>query len=245
MQNNQNIQTIYIYMDDSGKLSYSDKCCSYGGIYFTNVKDRDNFKRLYYDVIKTNKCHFCSDDKNSCSKSCPEIKSHTTDTKFRRRIVNMIKNSPFAHSYATTIYTRNIPKSVLDVKHSRGRRTDYYQKMIIKEIVKKLIDEKTIDPNKPLKLFIRIDESPRATNGIYKLDESIIEELQYGIVNYNYGCTFPPILHNKLIVDLQYVNSKKEYLVQASDFFAGYVNATLLYKPEKTNLDIVDVQLFF
>ena len=245
MVNEKNTQIIYIYMDDSGKLSRSDKCCSYGGIYFTNTSDRDNFKRLYYSIIKDNKCRFCSEEKDSCSKMCPEIKSHTTNTSFRRRIMNIIKNSPFTHSFATTIYTRNIPKNVLDVKHSRGRRTDYYQKRIIKEIVKDLINNKKIDPYKPIKLFIRIDESRRATNGVYKLDESIFEELKCGIINYDYGCTFPPIVYNDLVIDLQYVDSKKEYLVQAADFFVGYVNATLMYKPEKTPLDIVDIQLFF
>ena len=80
---------------------------------------------------------------------------------------------------------------------------------------------------------------------MYKLDESILEELKYGIINYNYGRVFKPIIFSDLVIDLQYVNSKKEYLVQAADFFTGYVNATLLYKPEKTVLDFVDVQLFF
>ena len=92
---------------------------------------------------------------------------------------------------------------------------------------------------------MEIDESPRATNGIYNLKESIIEELQYGITNYDYGCTFSPILFGGLTVELKYVDSKKNVLVQASDFFVGYVNATLLWKPEKERLEFVDVQLFF
>ena len=53
---------------------------------------------------------------------------------------------------------------------------------------------------KPVKLFIRIDESPQATNGKYDLKESIIEEFLYGITNFNYGCTFPPILYDQLKV---------------------------------------------
>ena len=98
---------------------------------------------------------------------------------------------------------------------------------------------------KPVKLFIRIDESPQATNGKYDLKESIIEEFLYGITNFNYGCTFPPILYDQLKVDLKYVDSKKEKMVQAADFFVGYVNATLLWKAKKCRLDFVDVQLFF
>lgn len=238
-------QEIYIYMDDSGKMSHAEKCCSYGGVYFKNRKDRDNFKRLYIDIIKDNKCRFCRNSKESCNHECPEIKSNNTSPKFRRRIVNLIKNSEYANSFATTIYNRDIPIEVLNVKHSRGRRTDYYQKRIIKDIIKKLIIEKEIDPYKHLTLIIRIDESPQATDGKYNLEESIIEEFLYGITNYDYGCTFPPILFGGLKVDLRYVDSKENALVQSSDFFVGYVNATLLWKPKREYLDFVDVQLFF
>lgn len=244
MQSNE-VQTIYIYMDDSGRLSHADKCCSYGGVYFKNRSDRDNFKRHYTDIIKENKCRFCGQDISGCDKKCPEIKSHSTNTKFRRRIVNLIKNSEYANSYATTIYTREIPSDILNVKHSRGRRTDYYQKRVIKEIIKNLITNCDVDPYKPLKLVIRIDESSRATDGVYGLQESIIEELVYGITNFDYGCTFPPILFGGLDLDLRYVDSKNERLVQASDFFVGYVNATLMYKPKREILDFVDIQLYF
>ncbi len=238
-------QVVYIYMDDSGRMSHADRCCSYGGVYFKNRSDRDNFKRHYLDIIKESKCSFCDQDKMNCSRNCPEIKSHSTNTKFRRRIVNLIKNSQYANSYATTVYTRRIPSEVLRVKHSRGRRADYYQKRVIKEIIKRLITEKTIDPYKPLKLIIRIDESPTATDGLYRLEESIIEEFIYGITNFDYGCTFPPILFGGLKLDLKYVDSKKETLVQASDFLIGYVNAALSWRPENTKLNFVDVQLFF
>lgn len=71
---------------------------------------------------------------------------------------------------------------------------------------------------------------------MYDLKESIIEEFLYGITNFDYGCTFSPILFGGLVLDLKYVDSKKEILVQASDFFVGYVNATLLWKPKKREI---------
>ena len=94
-------------------------------------------------------------------------------------------------------------------------------------------------------MVIRIDESPRATDGMYDLKTSIIEELLYGITNFDYGCTFPPILFGELDLDLKYVDSKKETLVQTADFFVGYVNSTLMWKPKKEKLPFVDIQLFF
>ena len=114
-----------------------------------------------------------------------------------------------------------------------------------KKALDNIVAEKDIDPYKHLTLIIRIDESPQSTNGKYDLKESIIEEFLYGITNFDYGCTFPPILFGGLKVDLDYVNSKETALVQASDFFVGYVNATHLWKTERENLDFVDVQLFF
>lgn len=239
------IKTIYIYMDDSGRMSHSDKCCSYGGIYFTDRFCRDNFKRHYLDIINENKCQFCDQNNINCNQLCPEIKSHSTNQKFRRRILNLIKNSTYANSYITTIYTRDIPSNVLNIKSSRGRRVDYYQKRIIKEIVKYLIKKGEINPYKKLKLVIRIDQSTTSTDGKYGLQESIIEELMYGITNFDYGCTFPPILYGGLMVDLKYVDSKKEPLVQAADFFVGYANATLMWKPKREKLNFADIQLYF
>ena len=60
-------QVIYIYMDDSGKMSHSEKCCSYGGVYFHNRFAKDNFKRHYLNIINNSKCNFCEKDKNTCS----------------------------------------------------------------------------------------------------------------------------------------------------------------------------------
>ena len=212
-------QEIYIYMDDSGRMSHVDKCCSYGGVYFKNRNSRDNFKRHYVDIIKKSKCHFCNQIKDNCDKICPEIKSYTTDTKFRRRIVNLISKSSNANCYATTVYTRDISSDVLSVKYSRGRRTDYYQKRVIKEIVNKLIIDGDIDPYKKVKIVIRIDQSPRASNGMYDLESSIIEELVYGITNFDYGRVFPPILFGGLNLDLKYVDSKKRSLGSSFGFF--------------------------
>lgn len=239
------MQEVYIYMDDSGRMSHADRCCSYGGVYFKDRKARDNFKRQYVALIKNSRCHFCQQSSDSCDKHCPEVKSNTTNSKFRRRVCNLIKNSKDANSYATTIYNREIPKAVLDVKHSRGRRRDYYQKRVIKEILVRLINDKDINPYLPLKLYVYIDESPQSTNGIYDLKTSIIEELVYGICNNDYGKTFPPILFGTLDLVLKHVDSKTDYLVQASDFLVGYVNATLTWKPTRTILDFLDVQLYY
>lgn len=232
-------------MDDSGKMSHSDKCVSYGGVYFRSRSDRDHFKRHYLSIIKQSKCSFCLQSVSSCDHTCPEIKSNSTNTKFRRRIVNLIRSSTHSFCYATTIYNHEIPKNILEAKHSRGRRRDYYQKRVIKEIILKLIKDGDINPYKPLKLVVRIDEAAQSSNGIYDLESSIIEEFLYGIYNYDYSKMFPPILFSDFKLDLKHVDSKTDTLVQASDFLVGYVNASLIWKPKRSILDFLDVQLYF
>lgn len=231
-------KTIYIYMDDSGKMVKQENCFSFGGIFFVDRDKRDDFKRLYSSFIKENKCKFCS---KTCDNECPEIKSNNTNNKFRRRIVNMIKNKEGVYAHSITIYNKNINDEIFKEKKSKGRRIDYYQKILIKEIVKKLLKNKNIDKNDDLKIIINIDEAKTATNGIYNLKESIIEELRYGIINFNYGYNFPPILKGNLKVEVNYVDSSKNFLVQASDFLVGYVNNSLSWN--KNNINFINVQL--
>ena len=235
------MKNIYIYMDDSGKLSKKEKCFSYGGIYFTNLQNRDNFKRLYSSFINSTKCTFCN--KLICNHICPEIKSSNTNSKYRRRVINLIKNKDFVNTFSITIYNDEINRKTLS-KHSIGRRNDYYQKRIIKEIIINLLNNKILSKDEDINLVINIDDSPRASNGIYNLKESIKEELLYGIENYNYQTFIKPILNCKLNIEVNYVDSKKDYLVQCSDFLVGYINATLIWKEKRSKLKILDTQLF-
>ncbi len=222
-------KNIYIYMDDSGKMVSTEKCFSFGGIYFINRENRDNFKRIYSSFINQNKCKFCS---NIC-KVCPEIKSNNTNNKFRRRVINLIKNKEGVYSHAITIYNKNISEYIFKDKKSKGRRIDYYQKILIKEIIKNLISKKTINKDEDLKIIINIDEAKTATNGIYNLKESIYEELKYGVVNFNYNASFPPLIKGNLSIEVNYVDSSKNYLVQASDFLVGHVNAINSWETKK------------
>lgn len=224
-------KTIYIYMDDSGKMTKNEKCFSFGGIYFLNRESRDSFKRLYSSFINENKERFLDD-------SSLELKSNNTNSKFRRRVINLIKNKNMVYSYAITIFTKNIEDYIFSNKKSKGRRIDYYQKIIVKKIIKNLLLSKTINKKDNLTIIINIDESKTATNGIYNLRDSIFEELKNGIVNFNYGTSFPPIIEGNLEVEVNYVDSSKNFLVQASDFLVGYVNASFSWNKEvKLSID--------
>lgn len=68
-----------------------------------------------------------------------------------------------------------------------------------------------------------MDQESSKTNGKYKLDEGIYEELIKGIINYNYGFTSIPILFNELTIKIYSQNSKDSIIIQASDLIANNI----------------------
>ena len=212
-------QDVYIYMDDSGKLSNYEKCCCYGGIVFLNKKDKDKFITQYRQIVKQIKCSECNKDKNNCDNICPEIKNSKIKSASNKRwIMNYIKKYSM---FCCIINNSRVKDYIMESKSSKGRYLDYAQKMLVKKIFLDLIREGKINSSKPVKLIMYIDEQTTKSNGYYNLKESIKEEFLHGIINYNYGVTHEAILHSDFIIDIHYVDSKKNYVVQAADFVAG------------------------
>lgn len=94
---------------------------------------------------------------------------------------------------------------------------------MIKELIKNLIKCNSIDPNKPIRLIINIDEQSTKSNGYYNLHDGLIEELKYGICNYNYSNIIKPIIFSDLEIKVSYQDSGKSYVVQAADLLAGTI----------------------
>ena len=115
--------------------------------------------------------------------------------------------------------------NIMNNKSARGRFTDYAQKRIIKEIILYVINEKIIDANKPLYLYIKTDEYTSKSNGYYNLQDSIYEELVNGIIKYDYSFIHKPILRNKLYIKYTIYNSKYHYGKQSADFMAHYMHS--------------------
>ena len=213
-------QEVYICMDDSGKLSNYEDCCCYGGVVFLNKKEKDKFITQYRKIVSTIKCLECKQSKENCDNRCVEVKnSKIRSSSNRRWIMNYIKKYLI---FSCIINNKEINDCILNSKASKGRYLDYAQKMLIKTIFVKLINDRKIDPNKPVKLTMCIDEQTTKSNGYYNLKESIKEEFIHGIINYNYGVVYEAILHSDFDINIYYVDSKRNYLVQAADFVVGF-----------------------
>jgi len=219
------IQTIYINIDDSGKISTKERIAVYGGLVFLNKNEKDKFITQYRSIINSLKCNYCNFNNTNCNNKCPELKHSNLKNKDIRRIINYLKK----YLIITCIIENNkLYDYIINNKASKGRYNDYAIRRTIRGIIAKLIMDNRIDANKPLKLIINIDEQSTKSNGYYTLKEGLVEELKYGITNYNYGKMHSPIIYNELDITLTYQKSDKSYVVQAADLVAGTIRKAVI-----------------
>ena len=232
-----NTQTVFINMDDSGILikgNPNEQVFVYGGVFFLSLKEQENFSRQYKTLVDLIKPKYCTDFKKdvsinsnhcishssqNCNYVCPELKSNMLKPKDRRRLLNFIKR------YDTTVavVTNNqLRDSIFDSKASKGRYKDYVIKREVKRIIENLISQNRINSKQPVRLYLNLDEQATVSNGYYDLESTIKEELQFGIINFDYGISFPPIL-SSVEVKVKYKNSYYNYPVQAADLLVGEV----------------------
>ena len=231
-------QEIYINLDDSGKLTCKETISVYGGIVFLSKGEKDKFITQYKSIIKDIRCKYCS-IKNKCNNMCPEIKNTNIKPTDKRRIMNYIKKY---YVIGLIIKNNEVYNHIKENKAAKGRFTDYAIRRLIKETIKNLIEMKKINPLNSIKLIINIDEQSTKSNGYYNLKDGLMEELKYGIINYNYGKKLRPIINSDLDIKLSYQNSGKSYVVQAADLLAGTIRRKTLdsLKDNKNKINNLD-----
>ena len=220
-------QIITINIDDSGKLVASEKVAIYAGLIFINKKEKEKFITQYRSIVNSIKCKYCKKNIESCNsnKFCPELKHNMLKPSHNRQLLNYIKKYTVL---SCIINNDKVFSNIKEDKASRGRFLDYALKRLIKNTIKGLIKENKIDPNKPIKLILNIDEQTTKTNGYYNLKDGIVEELKYGIYNFNYDKIHPAIIFSDLKVIVHYQKSDKSYLIQAADLVAGTIRKLYL-----------------
>ena len=112
---------------------------------------------------------------------------------------------------------------ILSDKKSICRFKDYMLKRCIRAKLEEFIRQGKISDKDDIFIQIFIDEQLTATNGYYSLRDSIIEELQHGVNNFDYGTFHPPVFHSNVDVAIRYCDSSKYYLIQASDILANRI----------------------
>lgn len=224
-------QEIYINLDDSGKLTSKELISVYGGIVFISKKEKDKFITQYKSIVNDIKCNYCRHREN-CDKRCPEIKNTNIKPSDKRRIMNYLKKY---YVIGLIIQNDKIYNYIMSNKAARGRFIDYALRRLIKETICAFINTNKINPHKPIRLIINIDEQSTKSNGYYNLHDGLLEELKYGIINYNYGVNIKPIIYSKLEIKITYQDSGKSYVVQAADLLAGTIRRKSLETLENDN----------
>lgn len=210
---NQLSQTISIYLDDSGVLTIGDKSkfFVYGGYSFTNDKERLTAKSVYRKRV--------SEIKRSLGINMDdELKAANLTPKHKRALFEALKQY---NSLDCTIDINRVYPSILENKLSVHRYKDYALKRLIKAEMERLIEASEVDPYKPAVLRVYIDQQHTSTDGYYTLSESISEELNHGIHNFEYGIFYAPIFKAPISVKIEFCDSKHHYLIQASDILAN------------------------
>ena len=208
-----NLKQIYFFLDDSGTLHRNENSgfFVYAGYVFVGNNTKENAKRQYRKL--------CEDIKD-VNEYPGELKACFLENKHRRALVKVLS---MYESISCSVDISRVHQKILSEKLSRFRYKDYIIKRLVKAKINDLIHRKIISAHDDIELFIYIDEQHTATNGWYDLRNSIKEELLNGISNFDYGTTYPPILHGNLTLNIHYCDSRYNYLIQASDIIANYI----------------------
>lgn len=148
-------------------------------------------------------------------------------------------------SVSCVVSLNNIYPSILKNKKAICRYKDYAIKRCVKAKLEQLISAGRISTDSDVNLLINIDQQLTATNGYYDLRDSIREELQHGIRNFDYGVFHKPLFNSEVKVEIKYCESKDNYLIQASDILANRIwnghkanDENLLNIPNHLNINL-------
>lgn len=207
-------QIIYFCLDDSGKLNKNEEFCIYSGFVTSNLHELEDKKRKYKSI---------RNDiwKKLIYQGVNELKGSNLKNKDRIRLLKFIYSN-----FVTLGFKINnkkiINKDILTNKNLRLRYKDFALKTLIKEFIIKEINIKKLNPHKPIKIIINLDQESTKTSGYHSLEESIYEELKYGINNFNYSQKNPkPILFSDLKIEKNTLSSKDSIVAQISDLIAN------------------------
>ena len=207
------MRDIYFFFDDSGVLHSSEPSgyFVYAGYVFLNREELEAAKRKYIHANKQIK---------KATGRIDELKAYGLQAKHKRALFNAVRGYD---SISLVVDIGNVYPYILSDKRSICRYKDYVLKRCIKRKLQEYISNGKLNAAEDVRLHINIDEQLTATNGYYGLQDSIVEELRYGIANFNYGVMHSNVFAGDVQVELRYCVSKNNYMIQASDILANRI----------------------
>lgn len=208
---------IFIYSDESGVFDKThNKYYVYAGLIFLSKEEKDICVRKYRTAEK------------AIAKKYPqsiELKGSVLKNADKGKLFRSLNQNI---KFATLINQERVLDSIFCSKKSKQRYLDYAYKIGLKNTFKQLEREAilTFEDIKSIRVFV--DEHTTATDGLYELRESLLQEFKYGTYNWNYSTFFPPIFPNLEVLDVKFCNSCKTPLVRAADIIANRIYHNVL-----------------
>lgn len=221
-------QEVIFFFDDSGVLHKNEPSgyFVYAGYVFTDRNTLEIAKRKYMHANKILK---------RALKRTDELKTANLSPVHKRSLFNSVRQYD---SVDVVVDISRVYDHILANKKAICRYKDYTLKRCVKNKVKSLITDGLISKDEEIVISIYIDEQLTATDGYYDLRDSIKEELQYGIVNFDYGIRHPHLFEADVIVNIKYCNSSRNYMIQASDILANRIWTS--YRSQNRKLRQID-----
>ncbi|EOS7786373.1 DUF3800 domain-containing protein [Enterococcus hirae] len=205
------MQKVYMFFDDSGVLHRNarNRYFVYAGLAFVGNEQKESAKRMYCTTLNRIRKQAGIDG---------ELKACVLEPKYQYDLYRVLKNE---QSMGLTVDIERVHQNILNEKNSIHRYKDYVLKRLVKAKLNEFIGKGLISPSEDILINICVDEQATATNGYYNFRDSVYEELKNGILNYNYGTFHEPLFLSKVEINVNYCDSKTNYLIQASDILAN------------------------
>lgn len=205
---------LFVYSDESGVFDpVHNDFYVYGGYIFLGKDEKDDAVRMYTAKEK--------DIRNNYDRGV-ELKANLLSRKDKHRLH---KRMDGFIRFGAIISEKRIESHIHSNKKSKQRYLDYVYKLSLKHALKRMDALGLCEFSDIERIHIFVDEHTTATDGIYELRESLLQEFKHGTHNWNWTKFFQPIIPDLVSIDLQYCSSEKVTLIRAADIFANYLFA--------------------
>lgn len=207
---------LFVYGDESGVFDkVHNDVFVFGGLVFLSKEEKENASRKF---LHAERCLA-----SSYGKSIPDGELKAARLKPKHK-ANLFRSLNKYVRYAFVVNQQSVMDEIFQNKKSKQRYLDYVYKVGLKRTLAKLMDAGSFEPGDIDNIYICFDEHTTATNGRYELREGIEEEFKSGTFNYRYNVFHKPLFPNMVGgISLDFVDSKNNALIRASDIIANQV----------------------
>lgn len=204
---------LYIYSDESGVFDKKhNDIFVFAGIICIGNTEKDKYSRLYKKAEQV--------VRESSKYDFAELKACKIKNKDKGKLFRSMNN---AYKFSVIIDQQQVLDRIFKSKKDKQRYLDYAYKRAVKAALEDMLHKNIIKDESIENLFLYVDEHSTATNGRYELQESLESEFKNGTYNFDWRTAYPPLFSCLKSVNVEFCNSKRKYLVRASDIVANKI----------------------